>query len=338
MEKRKSNFELLRIFLIIMVLTVHYLAGGTGGALKYTQEGTINYYMIHLIMAICIIAVNTFVIITGYFMCSKKSIKISKILKLYAMSAFYGIIIFGILLIIGKVEFNFDNIIYFIKTITDVWFLLIYSILYLLIPFINKLINSISKKNFKILLGILIFFFSIWPSVWTNTTVQDTGLGIINFIMLYLIGSYIKMYVNDKNVKNKSIIVFIVIILINSILEIALDRAIHYNFITNIIAATALFLVFKDIKLKDNKVINKLASYTFAVYVIHANSFIMNSIYREILKTTEFYNSNFLIIHMIISVLIIYVICIIIETIRRLILGKIIDKQIDKINIEIKCE
>ena len=62
------------------------------------------------------------------------------------------------------------------------------------------------------------------------------------------------------------------------------------------------------------------------------------NIFKNVLKTTDYYNSNFLIIHMIISVLIIYVTCIIIETIRRLIIGKIIDRQIDKVNTKITCE
>lgn len=338
MEKRESNYELLRIILMIMVLILHYLAGSIGGALNFTEKGTINYYIIHYIESLCIIAVNVFIIITGYFMVSKNSIKISKVVKLINIIVFYGVIIFFLSLMIGKAKIDFNGLNQFLKTITDSWFITIYCILYLLIPFINKLINSISKKNYKILFAILIFFFSIWPSVWSKITVSDAGYGIINFFILYLIGAYIKLYLKDIYVRDKAIVVFILSTFIVTICSLVADRAWHYNFIFNMIGAVALFLIFKDIKIKHNRVINKLAGYTFAVYIIHTNPFIMQSLYRELFKTPQYYNSNFLILHMIGTVLIIYISCIVIETIRRLLLEKIVDKQIEKINVEIKCD
>ena len=46
MEKRESNFELLRIILIIMIIILHYLSASIGGALTNTEAETINYYLI----------------------------------------------------------------------------------------------------------------------------------------------------------------------------------------------------------------------------------------------------------------------------------------------------
>ena len=338
MEKRESNFELLRIILIIMIIILHYLSASIGGALTNTEAETINYYLIHFIESVCIVSVNIFIIITGYFMAKKKTIKVSKIINLVSIVVFYGIVIYLISVLIGTEKINIESVKKFIQSIADSWFITIYCILYLLIPFINKLIDSISKKNFKILLGILIFFFSVWPSVWSKTTVADGGYGIINFIIMYLIGAYIKLYMDEINVKNKSILIFIISTIITTICSLVADRAYNYNFVFNIIGAAVLFLIFKNIRIKQNKIINKLASYTFAVYIIHTNPFIMENIFKNVLKTTDYYNSNFLIIHMIVSVLIIYVTCIIIETIRRLIIGKIIDRQIDKVNTKITCE
>ena len=62
---RKSNIELLRIILIIMIITLHYLNGGIGGALSNTNPNTFNYYLITFIESLCIVAVNVFIIITG---------------------------------------------------------------------------------------------------------------------------------------------------------------------------------------------------------------------------------------------------------------------------------
>ena len=70
-KERQSNFELLRIVLIIMVLSLHYLGVSLGGALdvKNIPEGYFNYYLARFIESFSIIAVDCFVIITCYFMC-----------------------------------------------------------------------------------------------------------------------------------------------------------------------------------------------------------------------------------------------------------------------------
>lgn len=58
---RSSNFELLRIISIIMIITLHYLEYY---ALPHANIGTLNYYIIHFIESVCIMGVNCFVLIT----------------------------------------------------------------------------------------------------------------------------------------------------------------------------------------------------------------------------------------------------------------------------------
>ena len=93
-QTRTSNIELLRIVLILMVITLHYLNGAdwAGGALSHVVPGSFNYYAAHLVEAACIMAVNAFVLITGYFSCNKTSISLAKPVKLYGLLVLYGII------------------------------------------------------------------------------------------------------------------------------------------------------------------------------------------------------------------------------------------------------
>ena len=83
--------------------------------------------------------------------------------------------------------------------------------------------------------------------------------------------------------------------------------------------------------------INKLASYTFCVYIIHENQLIVKILYQSIFKSYLFWNSKFLLINFFITILGIYIICVVIEFLRR-ILMKNIDKLIAKINIKIVVE
>lgn len=66
MRERNSNFELLRIILMVFVVILHYNNVEMGGALGYTTG--INKIVSHFIEAFSICAVNCFVMISGYFM------------------------------------------------------------------------------------------------------------------------------------------------------------------------------------------------------------------------------------------------------------------------------
>ena len=80
--------------------------------------------------------------------------------------------------------------------------------LYLLSPFINQLIKSFDKKTFKLFLLLVLFLFSVWAYgvdalssflgdkiLRMNTITQlgsINGYTIIQFILMYLIGAFIK--------------------------------------------------------------------------------------------------------------------------------------------------
>ena len=157
----------------------------------------------NFIESTCIVSVNIFIIITGYFMINKEFIKLSKVIQLIFITIFYGIAIYLILLLTNISNISIDSLLTFVKSITDSWFITTYVILFLCIPFINKLIKNLSKKSYRNLLIILIFFFSVWPSIWTFITVNDGGYGIINFLLMYLIGGYLKLYCNEKEERKK---------------------------------------------------------------------------------------------------------------------------------------
>lgn len=333
---RKSNIELLRIICILMVITLHYLNGKMGGALNNVIIGSFNYYLVHFIESLCVVAVNVFIIITGYFSYQRSKIKISKPIYLLYLSVIYGIIIYAILLIIGRVSVNQESLLKLLNSIMNRWFVIVYIVLYLLIPYINKLINYISQKNYKVLIVICVIFFYLWPSIYTDVLIKDKGYGIINFTVLYLIGAYIAKYKDTFISKRKTFFVYLLCVLITTILSMFYDnRAFAYNSIFNLIGGVSIFLLFKNMIIKDKKIINTLSSYSFSTYIIHENTFIVAIIFKEIFNSNSYYDSNYLIINLIISVLGTYFACIFIEAIRRFLMKKV-DKKINSIKYEIE--
>ena len=335
-KERKSNIELLRIICILMIILLHYNNARMGGALTGVEKYSFNYYLVNFVESLCIVAVNVFVIITGYFSYEKEKVKISKVIKLFYQCAIYGLLIYFILVGIGRLEINSDTLYSLRDTIFDRWFIIIYSILYLLIPYINKVLNKLDKKQFIVLLSICFLFFYIWPTFYIKTPLQDRGYGIVNFIVLYIIGAYIHKYRDNKiKIYIPALIYILCAVITTYFVCYTKLPAFDYNQVFNLIGAISLFLVFKNIDIKDNKIINKLSTYVLCTYIIHENSFFRTILYKEIFLTPKFYHRKLIMLNMFYTTLGIFFGCVIIECIRRLIMKKI-DNSIDKIKYEIE--
>ena len=81
-KDRQMNYELLRIIAMLMIVCLHYLSkGGALGDPK--QELTTNGYLAWLIEAFCLVAVNVYVLISGYFGVDSQNFTIRKPLKIW---------------------------------------------------------------------------------------------------------------------------------------------------------------------------------------------------------------------------------------------------------------
>lgn len=80
----------------------------------------------------------------------------------------------------------------------------------------------------------------------------------------------------------------------------------------------SLFLFFKNIKMKNSKIINKIASTTFGILCIHASSDTMRQwLWKDTLNNVGAYYSNYTVIHAIGSVFGVCIICSCIDLIRQ---------------------
>lgn len=181
------------------------------------------------------------------------------------------------------------------------WFITVYLYILLLAPFINKFLNSLSKENYNKLLAILTIIFAVIPTIFYSNGLigsTQTPIGILLFIYVYIIGAYIRLYgikfFENKKLRNIILIclgymIVFAIVLIGKKLEqknifwsnlFAYYREMNSIFI--LIPSIALFYIFKEWKLRCNKVINYFASISFAVYLFHENNFMRYRLWHNI--------------------------------------------------------
>lgn len=330
-RKRNSNFELLRVICMILIIVGHAIMyhGSLG------ELGTTNYYIGNIIRSFCMMAVNCFVLISGYF---GINFSIKKIIKIDITVVFYSIVIFLLSVILGihSITPKTDILLLFPILTKRYWFISIYIVLCLISPILNIIVNSLEKKQYKNLLIILLVLFYILPTalyaINAPTITGDSGYGIINFICLYLIGRYISLYYRDSKPKTfyltGYIIVSCLLFLSNHILSeifgFYFNTFISYDTIFALLSAIMLFMFFKNISI-NSKLINKLASGCFASYIIHMHPTISRYIFKDIFNIQKYTEITYLLSLLIIPILV-FIITSIVEYIRVLIWGGVEEK------------
>ena len=324
-SSRQSNFELLRIFCMILIIAHHFSVH----SIMPENISMLNRLIFDVFAIGGKVAVNVFVLISGYFMVKSK-FKIQKLLMLIFQTFFYSIAIYIILCICGICTLNINQLFsYFFRFYNKYWFMTNYLILYAISPFLNKIICSSNKNTLKLL---------IICAILLQTQILGVDLGnLIWFCTLYIISGYIRIYPNQFTNKfylafTTAILSFIVIILFYALGQICLW---DLKNIVCLLLSISLFCTFKNIKIRNNKIINFISSTTLGIYLIHDNRLLRPMLWGNWLNVnTHALYSNFW-IFAISAVLLVFVVCSLIEMIRRLIekkVLKLIFKQKTNIN------
>ena len=278
------------------------------------------------------IAVDIFFMITGYFAFRQEDIKPwKKIAQILRPVYFYSLL--GILLIC---IFHLPVI----KTVSDLltalfpftsghyWFASEYILTFLLLPFLVKMLNALSKKSLLKLLATLISAYSIiWTAnkfIGTNDwNAGFTGIDLPSGLYCVTVGYILKAF--EHKLKTPWLLIgaltsIVATIIISSAWIDPQRILLSEHSLFTITAAGCILLLFARINI-SSKIINYLASLTFGVYLIHEYFAIKIIIWKN-----DFFNLQsaatqgplYFIGYCILIILIVYISCSIIEAIRKL--------------------
>ena len=285
-KERDSNLELFRIIMMLSIVAHHYVVNS--GLLSIVTEPPYDWrnYFLLLFGMWGKIGINCFVLITGYFMC-KSNITIRKFLMLLLEVMFYKIACYSIFLFTNYESISLEGLykaLTPVSSITD-GFVSCFLVYYLLIPFLNVLVNNLHRRQHTILVILCVFFFSLMDHV-PGFKFRFNYVGW--FCVLHVIASYIRFYQSEFKFlsSNKYLLVLLgVTVAVLGVLvpawfiEFGLPfRGWIYQYVIDsnaflaVISSVLLFVGFKNIHLGQSKIINTIASSTFGVLLIHANS------------------------------------------------------------------
>lgn len=334
-SKRSVNFEILRILAMYFVVVYHFFSHGLhcfdGEKIYFVLHdtlGCINFIGSELIYNIVQIAVNLYVMITGYFLIENTTFKLEKIIKIWMQMFFYSSII-GFVLFISTNLINTDDLLKcFLPFKTDAyWFVTQYIALIALSPFITYMTKGIVKQQYMLLLCVMcLLTLELYKFPFAYNFGNTFGNSLLFFITLFLTGGYIKKFGSFSCFRLSEIQLFTITYIITIVWAIAKSTALGnkvsivgfpYHSMTYIEAIT-FFQMFAKIKFKSKlwKYIASVAPYTFGVYLISDNRYVRMWIWDDIISVYQYVSSVFFIPYAIFSALTIMIVCMFVDALR----------------------
>ena len=337
--KRETNFELLRIVAMIMIVSLHYW--GKSGYLDRVTVSSPGFYVAWFSESCCICAVNCFVLLTGYFM-SEKRFKPSRVIRIWLEVLEYSVILYLVSLVTGLGSFSNSDFIkcFFPLTNETYWFATKYLLLLILSPFLNIFIEKCDKARMGILCICLFVLFSVMPSVFYMRDYLNIsgGYSLLWFMCLYVFGATIRRFgLPILKSKGGCLVGF----LLSAFLifaartmfgflnyyngkEIAYAKVLYnYNFVLTFISALFLFGFFMNLSVKSGivkRIVLFLSPAVFGVYLLHLNTYTTKWFWRGLLCPDKIDNPALLLAHHLAVVISVYLLCTMVEKIRLMLL------------------
>lgn len=333
--ERDSNLELFRIITMLLIVAHHYVVNSgliSEGGPIYSSPLSIKSWVFLMFGAWGKPGINCFLLITGYYMCCSR-ISLKKFCKLLFQILFYNTVIACIFWLSGYSAINLKAI---AKTILPVNslsrnFTGCFLVFYLCIPFINALIQHISEKQHQLLIMLFIFMYVILGS----NLLGKVEMNYVSwFAVVYLIAAYIRIYPKPVFEKRRLwglISLGLAVVTGISFIGIAYAsirlmgemKGLYFlvtdsNYIVPLTFGISTFLYFKNTKVRYNRLINLLGASTFGVFCIHTNGDAMRKwLWGDLLKVVQSFGKGMPELHLIGSVLFVFICCTAIDIARK---------------------
>lgn len=290
-QKRHSGFETMRILSMVMIVLMHGI--GHGGLGSAAPQGSVAFWIYWLLFILARVSTNCFVMLSGYYLSERKgAVRAGRLFRIGAQVWFYSMLTFCIAVRAGAVPLSAVKLLRALLPLTSngYWFASAYFLMYLSVPVLNAVVQSLDRRQYKTLLLVALLQ-SVWGTLFywaTDVTLVNNGYSFIWFYILYFMAAYFRKY----RVTVPSGLCLLAYLaasaagLFNRMLALRVESTLHLNGFVNtingyqaldtVIASAALFLLFQNIRIRSDYWrcwVFRLAPLSFGVYLLHDSDF-----------------------------------------------------------------
>ena len=288
-DKKKHDyaFDLLRIIACILVIVNHtiqdVLVGNQFGISEIVASG---------LYCLCKIAVPIFFMISGALLLRREYTYKEVIIK--TLRLFVVLFLFSLFYYMVPIGHGWD-LSHFIEKfangsiIVPYWYLYTLIGIYLMLPFLQKMIARMEKKDFIYFLSLSLLVVSVFPELGANNPIANLVKGfripIVSLAVGFMVaGYYISNFVDLKSKKNRNMALVIFVLCLGY--EIAMnifynrrDHTAHFyfdrdSFPTVMMTVCVFYWIkycYEKVSLPERllKVLQEIADTTFGIYLVH---------------------------------------------------------------------
>ncbi len=294
--KRNVNLDLIRSTAILAVLCQHFL---TGSGVYAMDICGISGFVMSSLRVIFMCSVPLFLMLSGY-LCNKKQLNFKYYLGIVKIYVVYLLVCVACLIfkaLYMKQEMDLRYIfgsIFNHYAIDYSWYVVLYTGLFLLIPFLNILYNNLPGRRHKQILIITLIYLTVIPTI-CNIFVQIYTTWWTNLypLVYYFTGAYIKEYQPKLSIKKGLLILGLLVILFGGMnYWLSYSRPFvwaSYNYYDGFQVVAVSFLIFLVLANIDLSTCSKklavcteiLSRHSFNIYLV---SYITDTVIYDILR------------------------------------------------------
>lgn len=277
MSTRLSNFELLRIVAMLLILLLHCNYAVIGPVTQTeishgAQDSVLRIFCEQL----CLCGVNLFILISGWF---GIKFKLKGILNILFQVIFLALIIYTLAYILG-IPIPHKEALRALYFGAYYWFVPAYLVMYVMSPALNAFIRD---SDYRTIRNTLAAFFALefllgWLVDWASF---DFGYSGISFIGLYMLARFLNKYRTKIILFNWKasyhVLIYLILTILPTLITYTTVKYLNYGFTQLsysspfvIGASVALLILFSRWQFKSN-LINTIGASTFAMYLIQLN-------------------------------------------------------------------
>lgn len=312
-KPRLVQFDLLKVFAMVMVVTLHFWSYATDAhVVDPTQpQDILNYIFFQGYLILCHSGVPLFILASGYFSAGKEwGFNWKRVTRIWFYAFFYGLLFFillhGSVLSVSGIKDCMKSILPL--TGNTYWFITNYLALAVFAPFMTILSNRLSRHQYLTLLvaaglfGITCFF----DIPFGNAVGASFGFSLYFFCLLFMVGAFIRKFNVSLPAKTRTFIVPAFILAVFVFYFVTETRASgqiyvknsHYNDLS-VFVGIAVFLWIKDWTPKGLlRSFAALAPYALGVYLITENMFVREWLWTWMNRTIHPNSNSWMLIPM----------------------------------------
>ena len=328
---RERNFEVMRTWAMFSIVIYHCMCHGIGSDYAFDLQlpvSLFNFTFSDLILVIGSIAVNLYVLVSGYFLINTK-FKISRIIRTWVSALFYSVVITTTFLLLSLEPWSIVTLgkSFFPLSTDAYWFVTQYIGLLILSPFLAMLVRQLSYRQYvALLIGMGLMVLSVIPDFPLGKRFSIShGNSVWSFVYLFFIAGFIRLHLK-RIPMGKLVVTVLGLALLTMVSEMVLG--IHngvghllwfnYNGIL-LFLSVAVFVFIRQQQIPETGIWSlmvKVAPYTFGVYLIHDHLLMRDWIWKT-LSMTSYANQWIYALAVMVVCVLIFAICILIDTVRK---------------------